>query len=283
MPKLTRDQQFQKSFEGFFENLTETYPELTEYTLTNTTDNKTSCDHTYTLHIPRKVVAYHIDVTIINSDGTELGPGPVLKKQEIPIKKDFKKQYHNYFKDYALLIGRIIVSYTEIYDYWYEKDDDRITSEEIRNGIIPTDLSEFDVFMKILVVYHKSHFPFPVPLTNEEKLEKRCKQLEIKNNALIMNLNGLTNMYQERDEQYQCLRRRMRVERRNIENKYKTMFEKMQKKFAEYYSEIKEKDDCPVCYEEITAEKLKIPGCCHTICICCAEKCDKCPICRESY
>jgi hypothetical protein len=283
MPKLTRDQQFQKSFEGFFENLTETFPELIEYKLTSTTENKTSCDHSYTLHIPRNIVAFHLDLSVIDGDGTMIGPGPVFKKQQIPTKSEFKRHYHNYFKDFELVSGKIIVSYTEIYDYWYEKEDDRIISQEIRNGVISSDLSEFDVFMKILVVYHKSHFPFPVPLTNEEKLEKRCRQLEARNQELVLNLNGLTNMYQERDEQYQYLRRRMRVERRNIENKYKAMFEKMQKKFADYYSEIKVKDDCPVCYEVITAEKLKVPGCCHTICSCCAEKCDKCPICRESY
>lgn len=68
MPKLTRDQQFQKSFEGFFENLTETFPELIEYKLTSTTENKTSCDHSYTLHIPRNIVAFHLDLSVIDGD-----------------------------------------------------------------------------------------------------------------------------------------------------------------------------------------------------------------------
>jgi len=283
MPKPSRDQQFQKSFEVFFEDLTDNYPNLTEYTLTNTTENKTCCDHTYTLHIPRQIVAYHLDLTMIDRDGIEIGPGPVMKNQEIPNKKEFKKHYNDYFKDYQLEIGKILVSYTEIYDFWYEKEDVRITNDEIRNGIIHSDLSEYDVFMKILVVYHKTHFPFPIPLTNEEKLEKRCRQLQTRNNELVLNLNGLTNMYQEKEEQNTYLRHRLRVERRIANNKYKAMIEKMQKKFSEYYDKLVEKDECPVCYEEIIAEKLKVPGCCHSICKGCAEKCDKCPICRESY
>jgi hypothetical protein len=90
-------------------------------------------------------------------------------------------------------------------------------------------------------------------------------------------------MFQIKEEQYESLRRRLRIERRNTEAKYRAIIEKLQKKFAEYYSEKESKDECPVCYEIINADKLKVPGCCHTICTDCAGRCDNCPICRESY
>jgi hypothetical protein len=284
MPKPTRDQQFQKCFNSFFEHINENfYPELKEYTLESNTMMKNRFDHNYTLTFPRKVVAYHVDVFTVDENGVVIPPGPVMQTQEIPKIRNFKSHFHDYFKDYILRNNAHILSYTDIRDYWYENGTDRITADELSTGVLPSTLLHFDLKFRIDVVYHKSHIPFPVPISTKEQFEQKCKRLEIRNAELVGNIQAITAMYQEKEEQYDALRRKIRIERRNTEQKYQVLFEKMQKKFRELYKQCDSTDDCPVCYETIDSEKLKVPGCCHTICTDCAGRCNNCPICRESY
>jgi hypothetical protein len=219
---------------------------------------------------------------VVNNEGIETGPGPVYENNDIPSWKEIRRAYRKYFQDYLLYSGKIILSYTDLQCYWYQKDDEKISKTDLESSS-DTDLSDHDLYITVAVIYHKSHIPFPVPLSKEEEMEKKIKYLESKNNEMVLCLNSVTIMYQEKSEQYERMRRHMRIERRNHENKYKNMCDKMQKKFSEFYSEKKEKDCCPVCYEDIESETLRVPGCCHTICTDCADKCDKCPICRENY
>jgi hypothetical protein len=288
MPRLTRDQQFQKSFKEFFDNRICTYYPIQEYSIQSITENKNLSEQQYVLHIPRNIVDYHIDVFTVNSDGTVHPPGPIMKKQYVPSCYDLIERFENHFEQYKLQNQLRTLSFVNVSDYFYEKDDiivpsDIIDTELQENGEPESIFYHYDLKFRFLVVYHKSHLPFPVPLTTKDQFEQQCKKLEDRNIELCINLKTITNMYQEKEEQYDVLRRKIRVDRRNLETKYRTLFDKMQKKFAEYYSLMDSKDDCPVCYETIEASKLKVPGCCHTICTDCSSRCNSCPICRESY
>ena len=284
MPKLTRDLQFQKCFTVFFDYLIENfYPDLKKYSIVSDTVNKSCCNHSYTITIPRKVPLYTIDVFTLDENGVVTPPGTVMQEQQVPKIRHFKTHFYDYFKQHILRSNNNILSFTDIRDYWYENGTDRITSEQLNIGVLPQQLLYFDLKFKIDVVYHKTHIPYPVPLSTKTQFEHRCKQLEARNTELCINLKSVTEMYQEKEEQYDALRRKMRTERRNTEEKYRTMFEKMQKKFREMYRQCDTTDDCPVCYESIDSSKLKVPGCCHTICTDCAGRCTTCPICRESY
>jgi hypothetical protein len=289
MPKPTRDQQFQKSFKLFFDGLTSNfYQELQEYNIESITENKGLSEQLYVLTIPREIVFYHIDVFVADHNGIIHPPGPIMKKQFIPNPYDFIDHFEHHFEQYELEAQRRKLSFVHLSDFSYQKDEHIIDSSDITDEIRDNNefdelINNYDLKLRILVVYHKSHLPFPIPLTTKEQFEKKCKQLEVRNAELCMNLKSVTSMYQEKEEQNNALRRRLRIDRRNIENKYKIMFDKMQKKFAEFYKEKPTKEDCPVCYEVIDASKLKIPGCCHSICTDCAGMCTNCPLCRESY
>ena len=288
MPRLTRDQQFQKSFKEFFDNKICTYYPTMEYSIQSITENKNLSEQQYVLHIPRNIVDFHIDVFTVSSDGTVRPPGPIMKKQFIPSCYDLMERFEIHFDKYQLRNQLRSLSFVKVNDYCYEKDGIIVPSEIIDTEVQENDhdesmFNQYDLKFRFLVVYHKTHLPFPVPFTTKDQFEQECKKLETRNTELIINLKTVTAMYQEKEEQYNILRRKMRIERRNIENKYQTMFDKMQKKFAEFYSEKSVQDDCPVCWEKIDSTKLKVPGCCHTICTDCSGRCDRCPVCREQY
>lgn len=50
-----------------------------------------------------------------------------------------------------------------------------------------------------------------------------------------------------------------------------------------YGSTKKNQEACPVCYETIEVDNLKVPICGHFICNTCSGKCEICPICRVDY
>jgi len=291
MPSQSRDQKFKKSFQVFFDHLSSefskvnNYPFLQEYELKNipfTCKQKVIGTAHYELKIPRKIIDYHIDTFIADEHGTISPPGPVMKNQFVPEFSSFRQIFYDYFSEYYVRrADGLCMANVGIDRHFYENKDGivSLTNEETNSSI----LIKHDLRIDIFVNYYKSELPFPVVLTTKEQLKKRCDELERKNSELSKNLDSVTLICQENIDNYNNLRRIMRTERKGIENKYKTMFEKMQDKIRKYYSEIAQKDDCPVCYETIVPSMLKLPGCCHTICIGCFERCSKCPICRENY
>jgi len=295
MPTPTRHQKFKKSFQLFVDFLEndDNFPELTEYhlkTLPFTCKKKIIGEARYNFVIPRKVIDYHIDTFIVDEQGNITPPGPVMKNQDIPSFSDIASKFNEYFSEFRVrkngnLVSGVVMPMLSEYipvtgSYYVNKDGDRIPAETVKdiNKVL-----EYDLVLFFYIDYYKSELPFPVIPTSKKQFEQKCSELEKKNRELEKNVDNVTQQYGELLDTHNNLRCTMRTERREIENKYRSLFEKMQKKFAEYYSEMKEKDSCPVCYEIIDSEKLRVPGCCHTICTDCAGKCNKCPICRESY
>lgn len=264
MPKLTRDQQFQKSFEGFFDKYAEKYcPDLHEYLLVNNTTNKNRWDQKYVLTIPGKIVDYHIDTFIADENGNITPPGPVMKPQELPNIDEFMDKFDKFYRKHYLVINTKVMSAVQFSS--------------------ATILDE-DLIININTFYHKNHLPFPTPLSEKErKLQQKCDNLEERITSLTDNIKAVIELNSEKQNQYDNLRRIMRTERKNTENKYKAMMEKMQSKLSEFYGKSNSPEDCPVCYDAISAEKYRLPGCCHSICTDCSSRCSKCPICRDNY
>jgi len=260
MPK-TRHNQFVIAFNDFINYITEHhYPLLFEYKLECITPNKTYKHHTYNLRIPKKILSYSIesnDENIVNEN--------VYTDQELPDSEDLKNHFFDYFNKYALVLDNIKMSYMEIFDY--DSDDHSID----------------DLNLVIFVFYHKSHMPFPIVLTKMEELIKRNTELEKKNKDLELSIDHFIEQAEDQIYNNNILRRRMRRERRETRDKYLLLFEKMQQKFREYYDSSNKKEDCPVCYETMDASKLIVPACTHFICNDCNSRCDKCPLCRETY
>jgi hypothetical protein len=230
------------------------------------TVNKKQHVHSYTLTIPKKVPQYTIDVVTVDKNGNIIPPGTtVMQDQEIPTIDIFKSYFNDYVKNYILYNNFTSLSYTNISDYWYG------------------DVNNVDLNINIDVIYYKSHIPYPIPLSLNSQFEQKYKKLEERNAELCFNVDNIILMYQKKQDQYNAFRDKFHIAQMNTEEKHRIILEKMQKKFREIYSQCNSTENCPVCYESIHSDKLKVPGCCHTICTDCSEKCVKCPICREVY
>lgn len=60
-------------------------------------------------------------------------------------------------------------------------------------------------------------------------------------------------------------------------------YDKLYQKHKELFMKFNSEEECPVCYEKLTLEKLSLAICTHATCQKCHDKCDRCPICREKY
>ena len=257
MPKLTREDLFCNAIDVFLSDITilsgeneVTKYSISRYALKSVTSNKNKCIQEYELTIPSSIISAYFDRTVSN-DGDEetwINSEPIYCTQETPLLCDFIESFHAYFDRYKLFDGRIPVSYMSIFGL-----------PRIRN--IPM----CDQILQVKVVYYKSHTPFPRPITPMEEKDREINFLEKK---LKRNINRANTLGRLLDKNYD-----------RAEHNYK----RMQKKFRMMYTESGKIENCPVCYEDISADKLIIPNCFHYICESCVMKCDNCPLCRDEY
>ena len=257
MPKLTRDDFFHNAMEEFLSDITvvsnpneETKYSILRYELNSLTSNKNKCVQEYDLTIPSSVISAYFDRTCSSDHGEEvwLDSEPIYCTQETPLLDDFINSFHEHFDPYRLITDRTPISYMSIIDL-----------PRIRN--IPM----CDKKLRIKVTYHKSHTPFPRPLTPMEEKDREIQFLETK-------LKRKTN-------RAKTLERLIETNYDRAEHNYK----RMQQKFRTMYIESGNLENCPVCYEEMTPDKLIIPNCFHYICEICVMKCENCPLCRDKY
>ena len=270
MPRYTRDQQFVTAFDAFMVSMKDLYyPNLSEWSLESKTDNKCCSTHPYQFTIPRKIIDYTIDSPFIDENGVQRPNQVVKKNQEVPSIPEFEKYFHGYFDNYLLSKSDKIVSYTSLYGSHFS-DNDEVNGDLITN---------------IVVCYYKSYIPYPSKMQSYKQLFEYCNQLESSNNHFIEELE---------EKNMRILNLRMKVDKmkkqykRNLEYtelKRKEAILKMECKIKSFYSKLPldELEECPVCYENIGIDVLKVPGCCHYICKDCHNKCENCPICREKY
>jgi len=270
MPRYTRDQQFVTAFDAFMVSMRDLYfPNLSEWTLEAKTDNKCCSVHPYQLTIPRKIIDYTIDVPFVDENGVQRPNETVRKDQELPCIGEFENYFHGYFNSFILTKSDKIVSYTSLYGT-------RFTENDEVNG---------DLITNIVVCYYKSYIPYPSNMQTYKQLSEYCNQLETSNNDFIEELEDKNSEIHYLNIKFEKMKKQYN---RNLDSSYKKRSEvivKMQEKIRGFYSKLplEELEDCPVCYEKMTADMLNVPGCCHYICKDCHSKCESCPICRENY
>ena len=154
-----------------------------------------------------------------------------------------------------------------------------------------TETTETGIVFKLLVKYFKSELPFA---EDEITLETRIHQLERHNDILSNRLRDYQNtveryigpirrrnhrLARERDDANEAVSRCRNV----FSEHYSRLMESYRHLLRDCYRELDKKvDDCPVCYEPITNDKLYITPCRHNLCTGCAIQCkNTCPMCRE--
>jgi hypothetical protein len=167
-----------------------------------------------------------------------------------PTKEEFETYFTNHYRQHYQFNGRHKVAFVEC-ENLVEK--------------------EGSLEMNIVVVYNRAHqhpYPEPIMSTHEE---------ELAHNRLRFNM--LEMEYENQIAQNGILRRN----NNRLRNVAKARLAKTQTHIRALYAKCPEKEDCPVCYECITPELLKVSKCFHYICVPCAERCTVCPICRDKY
>ena len=264
---MTRDQQFRKSFGVYMEKAIEDMEllNLMVWTLTSRGLNGFGANtHNYTLVIPKKRELYQLYAE--NSIETE------EIEQMLPDMTVFRRHFDAYFKSYILKKGSKIVSYIEM-------------EEDI--------FTEDNLCINVNVIYHRGHIPYPHNNVETEKVIEINKSMDLKIKLLEVDIQTLHEDIGDKDQEIGQLHRKLRLQKTKTVDyieKYNHAVELRENNarrahtaIREFYSNSGKKEDCPVCYEPIPAEKLVVPGCCHYICTTCATNCTSCPICREVY
>jgi len=255
MPKLTRDEMFQRAMAEFLQTFEvklangeiKTF-HIQTYTLTNKTENKTKFEHEYILDMPQDVVIAYRDITshLESSEVVWEESEPIYGIQELPSIAEFMQSFNEYFNPYKLYMQHTLMSYVRIL-------------------CPPSSTASTSKTLYIRVVYHKTHTPFPRPMTELEEKEQEINFLKAKIDSKTRKVMTFRNI--------------LNRERDRSEYNYK----RMQTKFRTMYAAENKYEDCPVCYDAIVPEKLIIPNCFHYICVSCVVKCESCPMCRDEY
>jgi hypothetical protein len=285
MPKFTRDAQFQLSFANFMNSFTETYyPDLKDWKIVNTVENKGSSYHHYKLTIPKKVVLCEIDRTVeenINVPSVEI----MTTDQELPTIELLQREFKEYYDQYQIEEHGRVVSYTSICMLFYEPDTSEVASED--TSLITTQVNSpiKNLTASIEVCYYKSYLPYPSDVQTREQLLEQCKQMRIANVNLKYDLDHMFHAFQMKSRKLYHTRKLLRRQEANANDKLSNTIYRMQEKIRELYHRLGDEalEECPVCYEVMRSNEIVVPGCCHYICAACNEACDKCPLCREEY
>lgn len=255
MPKSTRDSLFQQALADFlneFEVKTidgelKKYS-IQTYTLTNQTISKNNVVHDYILSIPKDILIAYRDITSSHPSSEVVWEDsePIYGEHHVPLLNEFVNSFNTYFNPYRLYVHNSLMSHIRISN----------NTSNISVACNP---------ICIQIIYHKTHAPFPRPLT----------QLEEKDNEI----RYLSGMIRTKTKKIDTLRTVLNRER--VRSKYN--YKRMQQRLRHIYTETNQPVDCPVCFEQIVSDKLIIPSCFHYICISCVMKCDTCPLCRDEY
>ena len=252
MARPSRNELFIASFSEFMHVLEEAHQyEIRDWTCKCTTVNKRSCSHRYDFIIPYKRVLYEVDIPTF-SDGVWTEPGPVYETQILPSIESFNAHFNDYFKSFELEFDQVIMSFVNF------------------DNLVIDNVTGFRC--KIIVVYHKHHMPFPITVTPLSHSEVRLmNRIQILNEEIAEQNNIIHSLNMN-------LKRVLKKS-----NNRTNIIDKLKCKMREQYADKNVPDDCPVCYETITPDKLNISNCCHYTCMDCISRCSACPLCREKH
>ena len=265
MPK-SRDERCREAINSY---MTNAY--TVQYNINSLTKNKSGLMHSYEIVMPRLIKLYDVD-TYHTINGTESDPGAIYSEQDLPTASEFATDFNNYYENYA----------------FYEQCPDNSATQYDLIKLSYTETTHIThtddaIIAGVAVKYLKKYSPFPP--------EPHAINLEIK-------LRELEKRYSDQQAQVAILMRENKYFRRRIANsnrdlsrvraEYNNKWQNVGNKFASLktiiknlYENTNKPEDCPVCYECITADKLTVPECGHFICSSCSAQCSRCPLCRD--
>jgi len=281
----TRDEQFKLSFDSFIKD------ELKlegKYILNNLTKNKKEKKHIYDFWVySQKRVLGFIDrngecVEEDNDDNSEERLVCDYRPQDDGFVDTFNEFYDKYSKKSVFPTIAYNNANNPVHGSYVFKE----SYVEIIEGTVERWRNDEDgITGKICVVYNKDHTPYNVSENDTQYQRKYTLLLNRynKNEAFIERLLADNEELHE-DMIYHQKEARKLKKKFIIEQKNNVISESnLINKLRDAYKLLPNKEDCPVCYEEITNEKLEIPRCSHYICNECHKRCDACPICRIAY
>ena len=280
----TRDEQFNLSFDSFIKD------ELKlegKYILNNLTKNKKEKKHIYDFWVySQKRLLGFIDrngecVEEHNNDNEERLVCD-YRPQDDGFVNDFNEFYDKYSKKSILPTVAYNSTSNPLPGSYVFKE----SYVEIIEGTVERWMNEADgITGKICVVYNKDHTPYNVNEDDKQYQRKYVLLMKRYNNdqAFIERLLADNEELHE-DMVYHQKEARKLKKKFIIEQKNNVISESnLINKLRDAYKLLPNKEECPVCYEEITNEKLEIPRCSHYICNECHKRCDACPVCRIAY
>jgi hypothetical protein len=257
MPKLTRVEQFTRSFGEFMNSK---FSNINDWTLNPKEKYKNQSCHMYDFKIPENYDMFYMDISRRDENGVQIRETvPHYDIQILPANNDFKQIFKEHFSPSYLKQQRKIVSYSIIKSITIDEYNDNryfIATIEVR--------------------FYKENLPFPYKKSLDElsidEMRLKYKKIEKENRDLLLQLDSVEKDFADLSEKNLNIKKILETKKNHIE--------KLTTKIIQKYKEFEE---CPVCYEIMKPEKLKVPVCCHFICSDCEEKCNSCPLCREDY
>lgn len=180
--------------------------------------------------------------------------------QELPEIQLFIEEFSNYFKEFEL-----------------KEFDKKENSQIVKSFITLTDAiyytttsSKIGIKAKLTIQYYNNWKPYPI----------------IEQDDIIHKINKKTSENRQLKEHTMKIKRMLHHNNtvyKTRERLYDTKIRNLNKIIQNFYKDSNQQNECPVCYEYIEPDKLFVPGCSHFICKTCSDKCNTCPMCRESY
>lgn len=168
---------------------------------------------------------------------------------------NFMEKVYEYFEPYKCIVGtgarQTAISYVRCKSC-YMRDGGESPS------IVGNMVADFEI------KYFKDHIPYPAP----DSLNQLNAQLFLAEETIVL---------------YKKENKRLIKKNNILIAKSKQYMTNMRKIISTMYESCPNKQDCPTCWEQISCEKLVVPGCGHFICSDCKDKLAKpeCPMCRE--
>jgi len=291
MQVMTRNDKFNTVIGEYFRSSVlfqkNEYPIM--WTMKRATRNANKSTQKYYITIPKKVVAFTVDVTY----SIEYEPGPVYRDQALCAASHIQTDFNMYFAPFVLYFDAV-----------------KKSSVEVLN-IVP---DEDSLCIQLQVSYYRAHMPYPFGKTNRdylmrvlddpskiEYLEREVAELKRKNQDLEEDTITLTVQMEDLQKENSEEMNKMQIHLEEKDDYYtELLYNYRQAQIAtiakqiarknrlrnvvfEFYKEKSVLEDCMVCLEKIQPDNLYVSECCHFICHTCAEQCECCPSCRCSY
>tara|TARA_B110000967_G_C18901231_1_gene575313 strand:- start:803 stop:1807 length:1005 start_codon:yes stop_codon:yes gene_type:complete len=258
-----------------------------EYNLEFISNQQSNNKYFYKIIIPERL---EMNKPNFNSTGEMLN---ITKEIEIEWEKEIILQNWPNIED----IKTNFIKNFILYEKKIENADDSCTYTRIKE----LQKGDFNLTILIEVVYYNHFLPFPkntdmktIISINDTLLEENdilktvLNEFNHQTDLAFNHLNSRVGRLRKKltyckiDQEQLIYKHKNEI--KNNEENYQQKDEKYQQIIQKYYKESNNKQDCPVCYEDINPDELYTPSCSHLICLNCSNRCkNTCPMCRIKY